>query len=151
MGLNGQWVRFWPFVKFSLVGVVNTLVSYMVYLSLHLVMPYMVAFVIGWVIGVIVSFLLNCQFTYRVRPTWRGFFLFPLSSVPNIVLSSAGVLLMVEMFGWDRRIAPLIATVLAVPVSFLIARTILVRPMRAADAAALAAMETGGHPLQEKG
>lgn len=136
-------MRFWPFIKFCLVGLVNTSVSYVVYLGLRLVMAYMVAFVLGWVVGVVVSFLLNCYFTYRVKPTWRGFLLFPLSSIPNIVLSSAGVLLMVEVFGWDQRIAPLIATVLAVPVSYAIARTILVRPMRAAGTATVAAMEAG--------
>ncbi|SDB80612.1 Putative flippase GtrA (transmembrane translocase of bactoprenol-linked glucose) [Raineyella antarctica] len=138
-------MRYWPFIKFLMVGVVNTLISYLVYLGLRLVMPYMAAFVLGWVVGVLVSFLLNCYFTYHVRPTWRGFLLFPLSSIPNIVLSSAGVLLMVEVFGWDQRIAPLVATVLAVPVSYAIARTILVRPMSAAGTATVAAMEAGEH------
>lgn len=137
--------RVWPLVKFSMVGVVNTVVSYVVYLLLQFVLPYMVAFVIGWCVGVIVSFLLNCRFTYRVRPTWRGLALFPLSSVPNIVLSSGGVLLMVEIWHWDQRIAPLVATLLAVPVSYLIARTILVGPARRAEAAAEAAIETGAH------
>lgn len=138
-------LRVWPLVKFSLVGVVNTVVSYVVYLLLQLVLPYMVAFVIGWCVGVIVSFLLNCRFTYRVRPTWRGLALFPLSSLPNIVLSSGGVLLMVEIWHWDQRIAPLVATLLAVPVSYLIARTILVDPVRRAEAAAEAVIEAGAH------
>lgn len=122
--------RLRPVLAFCLVGLVNTLVSYLVYLAGRLVLPYMVAFVLGWVVGVVVSFLLNCWFTYRVKPTLRGFVLFPLSSLPNIVLSSAGVLLMVEVLGWDQRIAPLVATVLAIPVSYLIARTILVGPVR---------------------
>lgn len=143
--MSDLWARFWPFIKFCLVGVVNTLVSYVVYLALHLVMPYMVAFVLGWAVGVVVSFLLNCRFTYHVKPTWRGFLLFPLSSIPNIVLSSAGVLLMVEVFGWDQRIAPLVATLLAVPISYAIARTILVRPMSAAGTATVAAIEAGEH------
>ncbi len=138
-------LRLWPLVKFSMVGVVNTLVSYVVYLALHLVLPYMVAFVLGFAVGVVVSFLLNCRFTYRVKPTWRGFLLFPLSAIPNLLLSSAGVLLMVEVLGWSERIAPLVATVLAVPVSFVIARTILVRPIRAADNAAAAAIGAGEH------
>lgn len=138
-------LRLWPLVTFCMVGVVNTLVSYLVYLALHLVLPYLVAFVLGFAVGVAVSFLLNCRFTYRVKPTWRGALLFPLSTVPNLVLSSAGVLLMVEVLGWNERIAPLLATVLAVPISFLVARTILVRPMQAADNAAVAAIEAGEH------
>lgn len=137
-------VRLWPFIKFCLVGVVNTVVSYLVYLALHPFMPYMAAFGAGWVVGVGVSFLLNCYFTYHVRPTWRGLALFPLSSIPNIVLSSAGVLLMVEVFRWDERVAPLIATVLAVPISFAVARTILVGPMQRAEAAAASALGADG-------
>jgi len=116
------------FVRFGLVGVANTLVSYLVYLALLPWLPYFAAFVAGWVVGVVFSYLVNCRFTYRVRPTWRSFALFPLSSLPNIVLSSAGVLLMVEILGWDRRVAPLVATLLAVPLAYAVAKVILVRP-----------------------
>ncbi len=143
--MKDTWAKLWPFIKFCLVGVVNTLVSYVVYLGLRLLLPYLLAHVLGWAVGVVVSFLLNCRFTYRVKPTWRGFALFPLSSIPNIVLSSAGVLLMVEVFGWDQRIAPLVATALAVPISYGIARTILLVPVQRAEAAAAAAMEAGTH------
>ncbi|WOP19836.1 hypothetical protein [Raineyella sp. LH-20] len=67
------------------------------------------------------------------------------------MLSSAGVLLMVEVFGWDQRIAPLIATVLAVPVSYGIARTILLGPVHRAEAAAAAAMAAGEHLAERPG
>ncbi|QGF23578.1 GtrA family protein [Raineyella fluvialis] len=132
MSIRGPIARIRPLLTFCLVGLVNTVVSYAVYLGLRLVVPYLAAYVLGWLVGVGVSFLLNCRFTYRVAPTWRGLVLFPLSSLPNIVLSSAGVVLMVEVLGWDQRVAPLVATVLAVPVGYLIARTILVRPVRPA-------------------
>ncbi len=140
--MNGGTVpaRLRPFLAFCLVGLVNTAVSYLTYLGLRLLMAYLVAYVLGWAVGVAVSFLLNCRFTYRVRPTWRGFVLFPLSSIPNIVLSSAGVALMVEVLGWDQRIAPLVATVLAVPISYAIARTVLVGPVRRVEAATAAAL-----------
>ncbi|WOQ16762.1 GtrA family protein [Raineyella sp. W15-4] len=134
--LPGTLPRLRPVLVFCLVGLVNTGVSYVAYLGLRLLMPYLVAYVLGWAGGVVVSFLLNCRFTYRVRPTWRGFVLFPLSSLPNIVLSSGGVVLMVEVLGWDQKVAPLIATLLAVPVSYLIARTILVGPVRRIETAA---------------
>lgn len=101
------------------------MVSYACYLLLLIFMPYLPALAIGWAVGVTVSFFLNCRFTYHVPPTWRGFLYFPLSSIPNFLLSSAGVVLMVEVLDWNEQIAPLIATVLAIPFSYFIARWIL--------------------------
>lgn len=117
----------WPFMKFGMVGGINTAVSYGVYLILLVVLPYLVAHVLAWVVGVVVSYFLNARFTYGVARSWRSFALFPLSSLPNIILSSAGVLVMVEVLGWSQVIAPLIATVLAVPIAYLVAKRILVR------------------------
>ena len=114
-----------PLFTFGLVGVVNTAVTYACYLLLHLVMPYLAAFLLSWVAGIITSFFLNCRFTYHVAPTLRRFLAYPLSVLPNVVLSTLGVVLMVEVLRWNERLAPLVATVLAVPVSYLLARFIL--------------------------
>jgi putative flippase GtrA len=120
--------RFWPFVKFCLVGLANTAISYVVYLGLIRLMPYAVANVVGWFVGVCFSFFANCWFTWHVRPTWRRFIPFPLSSLPNVILSTGGVVLLVEVFGMDKRIAPLFAMLVAVPISYLLAKAILTRP-----------------------
>lgn len=117
--------RLWPFVKFCLVGVANTGLSWVVYLGLYRVLPYAVANVIGWAVGVVFSFFANCLFTWHVRPTWRRFLRFPLSSLPNVILSTAGVVLLVEYARIDKAIAPLIAMAVAVPISYLLAQAIL--------------------------
>ncbi len=119
--------RVWPLIKFCLVGGVNTAITYLCYLALHPVLPYLAAYVVGWCVGLVASFLMNCWFTYWVRPTWRRFVLFPISSLPNAILSSAGVVALVEWLHVDQRIAPLIATVVAIPFSYLLAKAILLR------------------------
>ena len=87
---------------------------------------------IAWEL-IVASFLLNCRFTYRVRPTWRRFLLFPLSTLANVGMTTFGVVAMVSWLGVDERIAPLIAGILAIPATFLVTRYLLVgRESRAA-------------------
>lgn len=118
--------RLWPLIKFSMVGVVNTLVYYGVYLALYLFTPYVIAHLIGWTVSVVVSYLLNCRFTYHVKPTWRKLFLFPLSSLPNVLFTTFGVVFLVEVLFVSKTWAPLIAGLVAVPFSYLFAKFILV-------------------------
>lgn len=113
-------------VRFGLVGVANTAVYYAAYLPLLMVLPYLGAHLIAWAISVVASFLLNCYFTYRVRPTWRRFFLFPLSTIVNVAMTTFGVYGLVEWVGVDERIAPLVAGIIAIPATFGITRLLLV-------------------------
>ena len=126
--------RFREFCRFVLVGGANTAVYYGAYMVLLLVAPYLAAHVLAWVIALAASFLLNSYFTYRVRPTWRKALLFPLSNIPNIVMTTVGVAGLVELLHVDERLAPLIAGLLAVPATYLIARRILVTRQDADDA-----------------
>lgn len=43
----------------------------------------------------------------------------------RLTSSSIGVLVMVESWGWSERLAPLLATTVALPVSYAIARVVL--------------------------
>lgn len=123
----------WPLIKFCIVGVVNTLTSYAVYLLLLPIMPYLAAHISGWIVGVIISYLLNARYTYGVQRSWKTFALYPLSSLPNIILSSIGVVVMIELLHWSKILSPLIATLLAVPFAYAIARVIMVRPEASTD------------------
>ncbi|MFZ3573185.1 glycosyltransferase [Streptomyces sp. BH097] len=113
---------FRQFVVFGLIGIVNTAVYMSVYVSLNRWIPYLIAHVIGFSVSVVGSFLLNSYITCRTRPTWRGFFRFPLSSLVNMVFSGALLFLGVHSLGMGKDITALIAGVLATPLSFVIAR-----------------------------
>jgi putative flippase GtrA len=111
--------------RFGVVGVVNVTMYYAIYLVLHLLFPYLVAHVVAYVATIGTSFLLNCYFTYRTRPTLRKFLLFPLTQVAGLIVTSVGVTVLVEWAGMGERIAPVVATALAVPVSFVLSRRII--------------------------
>jgi putative flippase GtrA len=117
-------------VRFAAVGVVNTLTYLALYLALRLAMPYMAAHVVAFVLSMVGSFLLNTYFTYRTRPTWTKFLLFPLTNLVNFVMTTTGMYLLVSVLGMDERPAPLIAAAGAIPFTFVISRVILLRPHR---------------------
>ena len=111
--------------KFAVVGVVNTGVYYGSYLLLRPVVHYLAAHLLAIVIAMVGSFLLNCWWTFRTRPTWRKFALWPLTNATNYVMTTVGVVVLVEWLDVDQRVAPLVAAVAAIPVTFLLSRRVL--------------------------
>ena len=77
-------------IKFVIVGGINTLDYYLVYLILLklLHVHYMVSHIIGFIVSFIISYYLNCYFVYRVKPTLKKFLSFPLTQVVNMGMQS---------------------------------------------------------------
>jgi putative flippase GtrA len=131
-------------VRYALVGVANAATYYLVYLLVLREAGYLTAHAVGLGAAMVVSFFLNCRFTFRVRPSWRRFVLYPASQAVNIVATTVGVVALVGL-GVDERLAPLVAAVLAVPVSFLAARMVLAHH-RATTATGPIPVVTGANP-----
>ncbi|MCK7623891.1 GtrA family protein [Streptomyces sp. RS10V-4] len=116
--------------RFALVGAVNTATFYACYLPLHRVLPYFAAYSAAFALSLVGSFFLNTYFTYRTRPSWKKFLLFPLTQVTNYAVQSAGLVALVSWLGMDSAAAPLAAALLALPVTFAVSRRILRPPAR---------------------
>ncbi|MGW0970240.1 GtrA family protein [Streptomyces sp. NPDC002516] len=113
-------------LRFILVGAVNTATFYGFYRLLLPWMPYFGAYTIAFLLSMLGSFFMNTYFTYRTRPTWKKLLLFPLTNITNFVVQSAGLFALVHWMGLDKRYAPLVAAVVAIPVTYLLSRRILV-------------------------
>lgn len=113
-------------LRFGAVGVVNTGVHFVIYLAAQTALPYLLAHIIAFAVALTGSYFLNCRFTFHVEPSWRGFLLFPLSNVTNLVVTTTGLYVLVEFFGVPAWIAPLPTAVIAIPVTFLVAQFLLV-------------------------
>lgn len=114
-------------IRFILVGFFNTFHYYLWYLlfteicNLYYIFSHWAAFVISMV----TSFYLNSYFTYRVKPTFKKFFQFPLTYVVNIVVSTSALYILKEWLTFDHKLAPLLASGIAIPFTFLVSRRIL--------------------------
>lgn len=122
---RGAWLQV---VRFAMVGVVNTGTFYGCYLALRPWLPYFAAYTAAFVLSMTGSFFLNTYFTYRTRPTWRKFLLFPLTNLTNYVVTGAGVYALVEWAHMNDRVAPLAAAAAAIPFTYVLSRRILTRP-----------------------
>lgn len=122
----GRRARLAEVFRFALVGGVNTGTFFGCYLLLHPWMPYFAAYSLAFLLSMVGSFFLNTYFTYRTRPTWKKFALFPLTNVTNYLVQSVGLYALVTWAGMDDRIAPLVAAVVAIPFTYLISQRILV-------------------------
>lgn len=112
-------------LRFAGVGVVNTGMYYLCYLMLHTQVSYLIAHVCAFVIAMVASYFLNCLVTFRTAPRWRTFLLFPLANVANFVIITVGLQVAVRVLGIDQRIAPLLAALVALPITYVVAHAVM--------------------------
>jgi hypothetical protein len=74
------------------------------------------------------SYFLNCAITFRVRPRWRTFLLFPLSNLANVIVTTVGLPIAVNVIGVDERIAPLPVALTAIPVTYAVVELLMRAP-----------------------
>ncbi|MFF5551744.1 GtrA family protein [Streptomyces olivaceoviridis] len=112
-------------LTFTAVGVVNTATYYCLYLLFLTALPYLAAHILAFLLSMVGSFLLNARFTYRTRPTWRKFLLFPLTNATSFLITTAGVYVIVDLLHAGSRFAPLLASAAAIPVTFVVSRWVM--------------------------
>lgn len=126
---------FMQFVRFGIVGVSNTLISYILYSGSLLIFQrvgilfkydYVVAQVISFVLSVLWSFFWNNKLVFvKGEGEYRNFFKTLLKtyvsySFSGLFVSSALLVLWVDVLGISEFIAPLLNLVVTVPMNFLI-------------------------------
>ncbi len=115
-------------IRFVIVGGLNTLNYYLLYLCfLHLIhIPYLYSHILAFILSMIGSFFMNTLFTYGTKPTWKKFFQFPLTYVVNVSITTSSVYILVDLLHYDKNISPLIASLIAIPFTFILSKKILV-------------------------
>ncbi|GEP79438.1 GtrA family protein [Staphylococcus carnosus] len=114
-------------IKFIIVGGINTLDYYLVYLILlkGIGINYMISHITGFIISSIISYYLNCYFVYKVKPTWRKFIQFPFTQVVNMGMQTLLLYVFVQWLHISSVIAPFAGLILTIPVTFIMSKYIL--------------------------
>ncbi|MFW2652172.1 flippase GtxA, partial [Staphylococcus aureus] len=107
-------------LKFIIVGGINTLNYYVVYLLLLklLHIEYMISHITGFLVAFVISYYLNCYFVYRVKPTWRKFISFPITQIVNVSLQTVLLYVFVSWLNLPAEIAPFAGLVITIPITF---------------------------------
>ena len=121
------------FVKFGIVGVSNTVISYVLYvaglmslkkLNLFPDTDYLIAQAIGFILSVLWSFYWNNKYVFQSdenvkTPLWKRLLKTYVSySFTGLFLNSLLLILWVQVLGISDLIAPIINLCISVPVSF---------------------------------
>ncbi len=115
------------FIKFGIVGMSNTAISYIIYAVLvKLHVNYLIASVLGFVISVINSYYWNNKYVFKEaeneqRIWWKVLLkTFVSYSGTGLVLSNILLVIWIEWIGISEIIAPLINLFITVPLNFII-------------------------------
>ena len=114
-------------LKFIIVGGINTLNYYVVYLLLLklLHIKYMISHITGFIVAFVISYYLNCYFVYRVKPTWRKFISFPITQIVNVSLQTVLLYVFVSWLNLPAEIAPFAGLIITIPITFVLSKWIL--------------------------
>ena len=113
------------FSRFLLVGVVNSLTSYLIYISLLEFIGYVLAYSVAYCIGIGISYLLNVYFVFKGNASVASFVKFPVVYFVQYCLGVGVLWLLVDRLGIVPAIALIAVIIGTIPVTFLTSRFVL--------------------------
>jgi len=130
-----QHTSFMQFIKFGIVGLSNTIISYLLYAVVLLLLQkkmlfpkidYLLAQIVAFVLSVLWSFYWNNRMVFvveegRKRSLWKSLLKTYISySFTGLFLNSILLILWVNILGISEFIAPIINLIVSVPLNFII-------------------------------
>lgn len=113
------------FIVFVIIGIINTIVYNGIYLLSLNIIHYIIASILAYFISMSVSFILNCKYNFKIKPTIKKYIMFPLSGIPTFFMQTVGLTFFVEVLNISEKIAGFTASLIAIPFSFIIMKLIL--------------------------
>ncbi|MBM6819042.1 GtrA family protein [Clostridium saudiense] len=111
------------FIKFGLVGVLNTLINWIIFAVLNFVgVYYIIANVIAYVIATINSYIWNSRwvFKYKGEDKKETTTKFILLNLVGIALNTMILYLLVDLIGLNKLIALVITTVIVMVINYIV-------------------------------
>ena len=113
-----------PFVRFCIVGIIASLLHYVIYwLLLKQDVEVNISYSAGYIISFVCNFFATNYFTFRTKPTWTKFLGFAGSHGINYIIHVV-LLNFVLWIGVHKLVAPVIVMVVAMLVQFSILRLV---------------------------
>lgn len=118
--------KIYNIIRFVLIGGFNTFHNLFWFTMFSLLnINYIASYVTAYIICIVISFYLNCFFVFKTPPTLKKLALFPLSSIPNFIISSLSIILLVDGLHINKYIANVLSALIAIPITYVIVNIIL--------------------------
>ncbi|KHK65796.1 GtrA family protein [Pseudomonas frederiksbergensis] len=116
------------FVRFLLTGGINTIATYCLYLALLNLLPYIWSYSISYVSGIFLAFFLNRFFVFKEHQGLKTVLLLPMIYVAQYAIGVLIVWLWVMTLELPEFLAPLAATLILIPFTYVLSKLIFVKP-----------------------
>ena len=107
-------------ILFLFGGLLNTVLTYAIYLLLNYWADYRLSYFISYLIGIVFAFYYNSKYVFNTPFSWKFLFQYPLVYIIQYIASALLLTLLVDGITIDKTIAPLIVITLMVPFSYLL-------------------------------
>ena len=118
-----QWKNFIQFVKFCLVGLSNTAISFGIYYIFLFIDTklYIVGNIVGFVVSVLNSYFWNSRYVFKKRDEKRKTIVKTFAAYgTNLVIGTLLLYVLVDIAGISEYIAPIINLFITVPINYLL-------------------------------
>lgn len=114
-------------MRFLLSGGFNTVATYVVYLALLQSFGYRGAYTVAYAIGILLAYVINRIFVFRTHRGWSSILLFPFVYLAQYLVGLVALWAWIDKFGLAKPLAPLVAILITVPLTYLLSRFVFVR------------------------
>lgn len=115
------------FVKFGVVGLSNTVISYLIYLIMVLFhFHYLLASSLGFGVSVLNSYFWNNKYVFKADENEKRVWWMVLAktfisyAATGLILSNVLLVLWIEIFQFNEIIAPMINLIITIPLNFIL-------------------------------
>lgn len=112
------------FPRFLAAGIVNTGLTYILYLGLLLLFPYGWAYSITYAAGILLGYLMNAYWVFGRKPGMRSAAAYPLGYLLNYLMGLGLLWLLIEKLGIAQEYAPLAVVAVTTPAMYLATRLV---------------------------
>ena len=111
-------------ILFLFGGLLNTVLTYAIYLLLNYWTDYRFSYFISYLIGIIFAFYYNSKYVFNSPFSWKFLFQYPLIYIIQYIASALMLTILVDSIAIGKSIAPLIVITAMVPVSYILNKLI---------------------------
>lgn len=113
------------FFTFILGGVLNTSLTYLLYIFLLNYLSYQLSYTLAYIAGIIISYFLNTFFVFKQRASLVKFFFFPSIYLLQYCVGIFLLMLLVQQLNFSPKLAVIIIPFVCLPLTFICSRVLL--------------------------
>lgn len=105
-------------------GLLNTLITFTIFLLIENFISYQLAYFITYFIGIVISYFYNIKVVFKVNTSLKSGFLWPFIYITNYFIGAMLMHFLVEILKIPSYVSVLIITTLLIPLTYIFSKLI---------------------------